>query len=223
MINSQEIIERSIYLSILETLVSVNYTLDPQNYYPITPESEQRYKSDLERIMRNKGKYIYLFGIGNNQSKGMKELLPRIVIDAQGFLPGDIGLPKTMMVREKENYVVSESPFEAIDQWIDIHLVSNTSEDNRLLLNILSTSIPQRGYIKPYTHEKVPFDGNIFIEAVNFYNTPNYDKGLIEKVYQFQVKDTLLDIKFGSKEEPTIIPPMVDISLLIQEPNLLKG
>lgn len=225
MIDSQEIIERSIYQSLLETTIRLGYTLNPEDYYPITPENLQRYQQDKAKIVATKGRFIPIFGVGNNQVKGMKDELPRIVVDSQGFLPGEIGLPRDMMEKVGQNFVVTEQPFEAIDQFIDIHLVSNTQEDIRLLLNIMVTSIPQRGYVKPYIYEDAPFDGNIFLEITNFYNTPNLDKGIIEKVYQFQVKDTLLDINFGSTEEPVVIPPLIDISVLIQgefELNITK-
>lgn len=223
MINSQEIIERSLYKSVLTTVLNIGYTLDPEDYYPITAESQKRFEEDKKKIIDSKGMFIYIFGTGNNQSKGMKDNLPRICIDSQGFLPGDIGLPKQNISREEDDYVVTDQPYETIDQFIDIHLVSNNQSDIRFLLNILSSSIPQRGYIKPYIYDKAPFDGNIFIESVNFFNIPNLDKGLIEKVYQFEVKDSLLDYSTGSTEEPIIIPPIRDISLLVQNKIEIKS
>ena len=222
MINSQEIIERSFYQSLLQVGITSGYSLNPEDYYPITPENSKKYEEALKEIIQSKGRYVYIFGVGNNQSKGMKDLLPRITIESQGFLPGDIGFPKEMIDREGDNYVVTEQPFEAIDQFLDIHLVANKQEDIRLLLNIMSSAIPQRGYIKPYIYKEAPFDGNIFVEAVNFYNIPNLDKGLIEKVYQFEIKDTLLDYSMGSTDDPIIIPPIIDISVLIQGENELK-
>ena len=54
-------------------------------------------------------------------------------------------------------------------------------------------AIPQRGYIKPYTEDSFLFTGNIFIELVNFFDIPNLDMGLLEKIYQFQVMDCILE------------------------------
>lgn len=46
-------------------------------------------------------KYIWVFGTGNNQSKD-KKLTPRIVVNARGFYPGGIGLPKLLIQKRKE-------------------------------------------------------------------------------------------------------------------------
>lgn len=193
MISSQEIIERSVYSALLETLISTGYSLRPDDYFPISTESAKKFQLDKKSIEADKGFFIPLFGIGNNQSRGMKEC-PSITIESQGFMPGDVGLPKAIMEKVEDSYFVSESPYEAIDQYIDIHLIANTQQHMRLLHTMLFASIPQRGYIKPYNLDKVPFDGNIFIEISNFYDMPNTDKGIMEKVYQFTIKDSILDI-----------------------------
>lgn len=212
MIDSQTVIERSVYLALLDTTVNAGYTLNPEKYLPISKANSSLFDNDSKNIEKTKGFMISIFGTGNNQSKGMKNT-PRIVVDAKGFLPGDIGLPGRMVDKDDTGrYFVSEHPFEAIDQFIDIHLVSSNQEQMRLLQLILSSSIPQRGYIKPYDKEQIPFDGNIFIEASNFYNMPDNDKGILEKVYQFTIKDTLVERITNIGEE---IPPLVDISFFI--------
>lgn len=219
MIDSQEIIERSVYQSLLNTTIALGFTLDPNKYYPISPQNSSKFEKDKTEVEQQKGFYVYIFGVGNNQAKGMK-IAPRIVINSQGFLPGDIGLPKSITENIDGNYFVSEHPFEAIDQYIDIHLVAEDQNQIRLLQNILANSIPQRGYIKPYTEEKPPFDGNIYIEASNFYQVSDNDKGIIEKVYQFTIKDTLLP----TNTKLTELPKLVDISLLLNNESFIhKG
>lgn len=210
MIETQEVVERSFYFSLLNTLISEGYTVNPEDYLPQTPASEAQFKQDMQDIISSKGYFIHLFSAGNNQSKGEKTI-PRIVINPKGWLPGDIGLPREQLVKESDRYFVSEFPFESIDQFFDIHLVANTQEMIRKMAIFLQRSIPTRGYIKPYIYDTVPFDGNIFVEVVNFYDTPNLDKGIIEKVYQFQAKDTLLD----SKDLSDTITPIKDITLLL--------
>ena len=211
MVESQEIIERSVYVAILDTLLKRGLTLNPNDYYPLTPAKAEQYKIDRQAIETEHGTYIELYGNSNSLSKGEKKV-PRIVIVPQGFYPGDIGFEKTLITEDEDGgFLVSESPFEAIDQFIDIRLVANKTEDSRLLHNVLNTSIPQRGYIKPYNLDNKPFDGNIFIMLSNYMSGDDYGQGQIEKVYQFTVKDTILEAM------PVVdnVVPMVDISYII--------
>ena len=215
MIDSQEVIERSIYQSLLETTLALGYTLDPNNYFPVSQENSRQFEADKRNLEQEKGYFISIFGVGNNQSKGQK-IAPRIVVDSQGFLPGDIGLPKVITEKIEGSFFVSEQPFEAIDQYIDIRLVAENQKQIRVLQNILSSSIPQRGYLKPHTESEAPFDGNIYVEASNFYNVPDNDRGLIEKVYQFIIKDTLLQ----TNQNTTELPVIADISVLLNNESL---
>lgn len=217
MVSSQTIIERSIYCSILNTAVSLGYSLDPESYYPISTENSARFISDKQKVIEAKGKFIAIFGIGNNQSRGIKEC-PRITLESKGFMPGDMGLPKQILEKTDNNFFVSEFPFEAIDQYIDIHLVANTQDDMRLLHTILYSSIPQRGYVKPYNLEEVPFDGNIFLEISNFYDLPNTDKGIMEKVYEYTVKDSILEELISELPEPIV--PIDSMEILLSSSSV---
>lgn len=209
MVNSQEIIERSIYSNILTVAMKLGYTLNPDDYLPINKENEAKYKSDLAKLK----KFIPIYGVGNNQSKGQK-ITPRIVINSKGFYPGAIGLPKELIDKgEGIGFTSTEEPYETLDQMIDIHLVASTQEDIRLLHQILFWSIPQRGYIKPYTEDKFMFSGNIFLEVVNFFDRPDLTQGLIEKIYQFSVFDCII----GEKEGTMDIVPITNISLIIDQ------
>lgn len=208
MIDSQEIIERSLYEAILHTAIKLGYALNPLDYLPINCTNQKKYEEDLSKLSKHP---IFIFGTGNNQSKG-QEITPRIVINARGFYPGSVGLPKELISKEEGiGFTSSEFPYEAMDQVIDIHLVANNQEDLRLLHQILFFSIPQRGYLKPYTEEEFLFSGNIFLELTNFYDSPSRAQGIMEKVYQFEVHDCLI----GVSEKPADLVPIQDISLLI--------
>lgn len=211
MVDSQEIIERSFYSALLDTTKRMGLTLDPSEY----PKAEvKKYEQDIKKIKEEKGFYIKIFGVGSNQSKGMKED-PRIVITSQGFMPGNVGLNKLHMERVNTEYIVSETPFEAIDQYIDVRLVCNNIEHARLLHQILYRSIPQRGYLKPWVYEKAPFSGNIFVVATNFYDDPNTEHGLIEKVYTWEVQDTLI----APPVPVDILTPIKEIDVDIVNPE----
>lgn len=206
MINSQEIIERSVYKAILDVALAKGLTLNPNNYLPVTTITENQFKIDKAAMGKN---YIAIYGPGNSESKGLKET-PRIVVESQGFYPGDIGLPKVLIENEVGvGYHSVEVPYETIDQFIDIRVVASNQKELRILQQVLFNSIPQRGYIKPYTSDTLLKTGNIFIELVNFYNQPDNDLGILEKVYQFSIKDCILEA-ITTQE---IIAPITDINI----------
>lgn len=208
MVNSQEVIERSIYSAILNTSVALGYSINPEEYLPVSEANSRKYAE----AKKNLKKFVGIFGTGNNQSKDMK-LTPRIVVNARGFYPGNIGLPKQLIGKEEGiGYTATEVPYSTIDQYIDIHLVANNQEDLRLLHQITFYSIPQRGYLKPYNQDKFLFSGNIFLELVNFFDTPNLEVGIMEKIYQFVVEDTLV----YENTEPLDWVPITDISAVIE-------
>lgn len=214
MVNSQEIIERSIYEALLAVTIKLGYTLNPNDYTPANAENSKRFQEDIDKLE----KFIAIYGAGNNQSTGQK-VTPRIVVNPRGFYPGDIGMPHKLIFEETGiGFTQSEMPYETINQFVDIHLVSENIEDARLLQQICFWSIPQRGYIKPYTDPKFRFSGNIFLELVNFQDTPNLSYGLIEKIYQFQVYDCLPD-SFG-KGEPVAAIQDIDVLLEPIQENL---
>ena len=208
MVNSQEVIERSIYSAILNTSVALGYSINPEEYLPVSEANSRKYAE----AKKNLKKFVGIFGTGNNQSKDMK-VTPRIVVNARGFYPGNIGLPKQLISKEEGvGYTATEVPYSTIDQYIDIHLVANNQEDLRLLHQITFYSIPQRGYLKPYNQDKFLFSGNIFLELVNFFDTPNLEVGIMEKIYQFVVEDTLA----YENTEPLDWVPITDISTVIE-------
>lgn len=188
--NTQEVIERSFYKPILDTLISWGLTVDPLKYGNDNININV-YNTDLNKIKDEKGYFVVVYGAGNNQSKSEKTV-PRIVINPRGFIPGDVGLQRNMVEKEAGAYIVNNYQNETTDQFIEVHAVANKQEHLRMLVQVIFQSLPQRGYLKPYDHEMAPFDGNIFIEQVNFYDTPDLHLGLLEKIYQWEVKDTLL-------------------------------
>lgn len=195
MVDSQEIIERSFYSALLETTLNMGLTLDPSQYFS-DKVSVDKYERDKKEILRNEGQFIEVFGASNNQSKGSKNMgnTSRIVVIPQGFIPGNVGLNKNHLEKVNQNWVVSETPFEAIDQLMEVRLVATNIQTLRILYKIMYAALPQRGYLKPYVFDKHPFDGNIFIVASNFYDDSSDSNGLLEKVYVWEVHDTLLDI-----------------------------
>ena len=213
MVNSQEIIERSIYMALLRVTIELGYGLDPNNYLPVSVENSEKFQQDL----KNLNKYIPIIGTGNATSKDQK-ITPRIVLNARGFYPGNIGLPRELIEKaEGIGFTANEEPYETLDQYIDVHLVASNQDDLRLLHQIMFWSLPQRGYIKPYTADKFLPYGNIFIEVGNFCDYPKVNLGLLEKVYEYRIYDTLI----GEKEDViTDIVPMTSVTLLLEKYGL---
>lgn len=215
MVSSQEIIERSFYMSLLHTAIKNKLTLDPDNYLPITADSQARYDKDKEAI----NKFVYIFGVGNNQSRGKKEV-PRITIDMQGYYPGTIGIEKYHVdVDQDSRPILVESEFTTKSIVIDIHLVANNQNDMRMLHSLMYKSLPASGYIKPFIDNKEEYfntgmnpTGNIFIEVTNHYDHADTSQGLLEKVYSYTVEDGLV---IDNISEGITLSPIKDISVLI--------
>ena len=215
MVSSQEIVERSFYMSLLHTALKNGLTLDPDNYLPITQDSQKRYLTDKSSM----GKYVYIFGVGNSQSRGKKEV-PRISIDSQGYYPGTIGVEKYHIdVDEGLRPVLIESEFTTKSIVLDIHLVADNQNDMRMLHSLMYRALPASGYIKPFTGNKDEYlstglnpTGNIFIEVTNHYDHGDLSQGLLEKVYSYTVEDGLV---IDNLSDQIVISPIKDISVLL--------
>lgn len=216
MVNTEEIVERTFYICLLTTALKKGFTLNPDDYLPLSLDNEKRFKEDVSKL----AKFIPIFGIGNSQVRGPKNC-PRITIELQGFYNGDIGVNKYIIGDKLSNglYQTSEFPYETKDITLDIHLVANTQNDMRLLHSILHEALPSRGYIKPYFNDLSEWGngiiqptGNLFIEISNYYDHPDDSHGILEKVYQYTCKDGILPEKL--KEDGELIP-IRDISLLL--------
>lgn len=220
MVSSEEIIERSFYMSLLRTTLINGLTLDPDNYLPISPAKQELLKNDMARLK----KFIYIFGVGNNQSRGPKEV-PRITLELQGYYPSTFGVERYSIENLGESSSMFETEYAPKDTVIDVHLVSNNQEDMRLLHSIMYSSLPSRGYIKPFLGDKEDYfksklspSNNIFIEVGNFYDKAELQHGLIEKVYSYTVHNGILPEKLVEE-----LPNIKDISVLISPSDSLTG
>ena len=201
---SQLIIERSLYASLLRVALKLNMTVNPEDFQPISSISQAK----QERAIKALGnKYIGIYGVGNNQSRGIKQV-PRITIDLTAYYPGDLGVEQFIIgdIEDNEQYALYEQPFETKDTMFDIHLVANNSQDMRTLHQIMYTALPARGYIKPFREATLADylnnpgllkTGNIFLQVGNYYDHNDNDHGLLEKVYTYTCVDGLLDQKLS--------------------------
>lgn len=214
MVQSEEIVERTFYASLLNTAVKMGYTINPDDYLPASPENEQRYHQDKEAITN----FVSIFGVGNNHSRGSK-ICPRITVNLNAYYPGSIGIERFGIENEQaEQFNVVEYPYETKDISIDIHLVANNMPDMRILHNIMYRALPARGYLLPYLNnyyewidQNVGPTGNIFIEIANFYDYDDKEHGILEKVYNYTCVDGILEREVSDE----VIVPINDILTLI--------
>ena len=219
MVTTQEVIERSLYASLMQVALQLDLTVNPELYLPVSVENQQRYQAAVEA----KDKFIYIFGVGNNQVRGPK-IVPRITIDLNAYYPGNVGIEAFMIGDEKENeeYRQYLYPFETKNVQFDIHLVANRSEDLRLLHSIMYTALPVRGYIKPFVESTLQEylenkglykSGNLYLEISNYYDHNDQEHGLLEKVYSYTVIDSYIEEKLADIEG---FAPIKDIMALIK-------
>lgn len=228
MVQSQEIIERSFYISLLHTALKMGLSLNPEDYLPLNEGNQDRFQSDKDKL----SKFIPIFGIGNNQVRGAKTC-PRITLDLQAYYPGDMGVPAYDIQGDDlgPNFQVVEYPWNTKDITIDVHLVANNQNDMRLLHTILYHSLPSKGYLVPYfgnyeewKNTRLSPSGNLYIEVGNYYDKNDTDHGILEKVYSYICKDGILDDQVvpdpSDPDRPWRIPPLRDISLLLSPEEL---
>lgn len=221
MVNLEEIIERSFYIALLHETLKRGLTINPDDYLVDglpTESTADRFEQDKKAIGK---KFIYIFGIGNNLVRGPKDC-PRITIELNAYYPGDIGTEKFSVEESEEapGLAVVEYDYVTKSTNLDIHLVANTQQEMRLLHDIMYRALPAKGYLKPYFNDyeawkNTPMGatGNLYIEVGNFYDHPDIQHGLLEKVYTYEVSDGLILEEVVSQGE---IVPIKDISVLIQ-------
>lgn len=230
MVNLQEIVERTFYISLLHEALKRDLTINPDDYLVEnenglklpTKELYAKYERDKaeieERLKLSGSSFHYIFGIGNNQVRGPKDL-PRITLELKAWYPGDIGLEKEdFELNEDGIFQAIEYDYETKHTLIDVHLCSNTQEEMRLLHTIMYTALPARGYLKPYINDYEEWKsggllttGNLYIEVGNYYDHPDLNHGFLEKVYTYEVRDGLI----GEKLTDVTCSPIKDISCLI--------
>jgi len=226
MVTVQEIIERTFYISLWWEAYRRGLTINPEDYLVKqgdllvpTVETERQYEEDKADIGE---KFTYIFGIGNNQERGPK-ICPRITLELKAYYPGNIGVEKQDLELDEEQgiYRAVEYDFETKDTLIDVHLVSKTQDEMRILHDIMYRALPARGYLKPsfnaleqWKASGLGSTGNLYIEVGNYYDHPDLQHGLLEKVYTYSCVDGLL-MEYQPDPEFQVVP-IKDISVLIQ-------
>jgi hypothetical protein len=209
--NVQEIIERSLFEVIREELVDKGY-IPNITLFPDTEQGYADYNIAISAIVTTKGFAIELFNEGSNLAKGIKKV-PRIVINTGNFLPGALGGdPQRFYLDQGQSYQSLVTPPQTVDFFVNVHLVSGTVEQERILNSLIALAIQRRGYVPFYDGTSNTF----FCRYLNFYHIDDQDTGLMEKVYAYQVSDC------WDTEDRVINSNIAKITQINLHPNVMK-
>lgn len=189
--NTQEVIERSFYEAIRLVGVAEGYMID-EALYPETQQGLEDMELAMAAIVTSKGFIVQLLGVGSSQSKGLKKT-PRIVIEQARFSPGETGgLPTSEIITNPTvlgAFNESAMGLSTSKVYLDIHLVSNSAVQNRILHAILITALGTRNYL-PLINQP---EDKLFINQYSYFDIIDTQDGIIEKVYVYEAPDVWLE------------------------------
>lgn len=182
---TQTRVERSLFEAIRKVCVAEGYTPDIANtgvygVEPYTAAQQTLWNNALTTIAGTKGFAIDVRG--HNLTKGMKKT-PRIEVISRRTLPGDIGSGPERFVFDEVSSL--QLPAQASHFYYDIHLISSSAAQDRILNAILSKALGLKKYILWYDDEPELF----FIHQTSYYDLPDPIEGQEEKVYTYEVPD----------------------------------
>lgn len=191
----EEVLERSIFHAIRETVVAEGYLpqindFDVEDTDVLVAENQKvEYQEAKTSIFNSKGFVIDIFGPGNAQSRGYKKV-PRIVIDSVSFQPGELGGDTTPVYELIGGvYVKTKNQSVASDFYYNIYIVSNSIAQQRILNAVVARALPRRGYIKTYLNQTIQFDGNLLVKYLLSGDTPDLPEGILEKFFSYVTPD----------------------------------
>lgn len=188
--NIQERVERSIYEAIRKALVLEGYLPDITNFSENT-QGQSDWDEALKQVANAREFAAELYSVGSAFSKELKKT-PRIAMVNRRIMPGEIGAPITPSIIQDPNnpnqFIKVVNPLESANLHIDIHLASSSSAQDRVLNAIMARVIGQKNYLKFYDNPKEVF----FIRQFNYYDLPDAQEGIQEKVYSYEVMDIFL-------------------------------
>jgi len=189
----EDSIEKSIFEALRLEMVDKFLTPDITTYNLAT--DQLLWESDLKALSTTNphGFVAELFGASGYQANNTKKA-PRIVIDPQGFFPGELGGDTTRIYQQAtpgpgNPYNGLARPPRSANYFVNIHIVANTIKQLRILQALTALSLPRRGYIKFYNEPTFTFSGNLYIENIAFLDLPQTQEGVMEKVYRFMIAD----------------------------------
>lgn len=213
----EDIVTKSIFHAVRERLVSEGYLFDlvaidydnPTDTPEETKLKTDEYEQGMKDIANTKGYAIELFSFSNSQTKGYKKV-PRIVIDIQFIIPGNLGNEVAKYYEKTGNYYISKQSQPILsDLTFMVYAVGNSAKQMVVMNQLILQSLPTRGYIKLYS-EDFKFSQNLFVDLIDKGKTDGLQEGTIERWFKYQIPDiTEIDERIISDN----IAPINDINL----------
>lgn len=209
----QEYIERSFYEALRLVLVAEGYLVDE---VPLVgnPNARAIYEDGMKAIANSKGFCIELFGAANNQSRGEKRV-PRIVVESERMSLGVLGAePGGQTISNPLNPLVQAKLINSqltSNINIALHLVASTIKQDRVLNSIIIKAIGLRKFLNLYDNPGEKF----FTKQINYYDIPDFDEGLLERIYEYECPDVFIEEEILEQE----IVPIIDIKVEVYLPK----
>lgn len=208
--NIQERIERSVIEKIRLILVREGYWPDITDTVAYPPNQPQLFDDAVDAIVVSKGFAIEPFGHSSSRAKYEKKC-PRIVFVSRRILPGSIGNPSNPIPvqdpTDPDRFFNVVRPQESSNMHFDLYLTSATGVQDRVLNAVIYSALGgQKLFIEMYDNVNEYF----FVRQYNYYDLPDSQNGIEEKVYSYQVDDIYLT----SSDDEVVgeqVVPIIDI------------
>lgn len=179
-------VERSIFKAIMAKFVAAGYTPDLSD---VDNQNLAAYETALQEIANAKGLAVQI--IGNRSSRAMDyKKVCGIVIKHQRIVTGDLGRDtKAGVYQQKENdpnnFEKIMPPLDSSDYYFDIHLIYSTTKQFYAITDLVGQALGRRNYLPMYDNPAERF----FIQQFNYYDFPDSNDNIQEKIYSYEVKD----------------------------------
>lgn len=194
----QERVERSIYEAIRIWLVDNAYLPDisndgtfPKSGDNLTAPAEAAWLAAMAAVESAKGFASEVFNHSSSHDKGLKRV-PRLVIIPRRIMAGDIGLPLGGTISQNpldpDALLKYQNPPETANLWIDLNLVSKTTQQSRFLNALIAKVIGAKRFLQFYDNPNERF----LMKQINYYDLPDPPEGIQENVYSYEVQDLYL-------------------------------
>ncbi len=149
-LNTQELVERTLYHSLRKHCVGRGYTPDMEEFDQ-TKQGYNQYLEAFKTINEEKGFSIEVFNSGTPSDRELRKV-PRIAIDTQGFSTGNVGLDQKPIYTEQEDGTFNKelAPSLLSDLYFNIFIVAGSITQLRILKSIVAIAIPKMNYIPLY-------------------------------------------------------------------------
>jgi len=204
-------VDFAFFKAIMDLCVALGYTANEMDdtLYPDTDDGYNKLKQDIENIKSTKGFAIGVFGVGNTDDKGY-ETYPRIVLASRAFLAGDVGNnPDPVYTKDPKTntFNVDTLPPRTSDYYLNVHVISGSASQKNLLNGIIANALPKRGYIDL---PDVP-GRKIFIHEINTTTPEDPERGIMERIYSYEIKDLW---ESTPVRKPEAVPPINQVDIL---------